>query len=100
MSADLLQRAAAKLREAAEAATRGPWDNADDGLVWPERMGDPVSGSTEVEDAAYIALMHPPVAEALADALESASKLCDRVDNDVFAELEHVARAILREEAS
>jgi hypothetical protein len=74
MSADLLHRAAAKLRLYASHASRGQWDAADDGLVWSARPGDPVSGSTEREDAEYIALMHPPVALALADLLDEAAR--------------------------
>lgn len=37
------------------AASEGPWSWGEDGLVWAPRLGDPVSGSTEVEDAAFIA---------------------------------------------
>lgn len=116
-SADLLRRAAQKLREAAEKASKGPWDAADDGLVWPDRLGDPVSGSTEIEDAAFIALMHPPVALALAELLDRIACDMEEADawisaDDGFVRDEHgtvrtawtasadLARAILREEAS
>lgn len=110
MSAELLRRAAKVLRERADAASAGPWEAHPDGLVWAERIGDPVSGSTEVEDAEYIALMHPPVALALADWLESAADVLDANygdEVDLIAELDEdrtgqgalmVARALLREE--
>lgn len=98
MSADLLRRAAAKLREHAKAASLAPWDSASDGLVWPDRTGDPVSGSTEVEDADYIALMHPPVALALADWLDSAARDAEEIGPDPFAL--RAARAVLREDPS
>lgn len=90
MSAELLRRAAAKLRTYAPHATRGPWTPADDGLVWSELIGDPVSGSVELEDAEYIALMHPPVALALAEWLDA------HRDSPCSHAL-GVARAILRE---
>ncbi len=67
MSAELLRRAAQKLRYNAERASKPPWSLSEDGLVWPDSMGDPVSGSAEVENAYYIEMMHPPVALALAD---------------------------------
>ena len=68
---ETLQAAAAKLRELVKKATPGPWTAHSDGLVWPERMGDPVSGSTEQEDAEWIAFAHPGVAEPLADWLDA-----------------------------
>lgn len=100
MSVELLRRAAKVLREAAEAASAGPWHAHPDGLVWPERIGDPVSGSTEVEDADYIALMHPPVALALADWLNLKADCAgvwpgDMTETDRTALV--VARTILRE---
>lgn len=80
MSADLLRRAAAKLREHANDATRGPWEmDGADGLVWPGCMGDPVSGSDVLANGAFIALMHPPVALALAELLEHQA---DDLDDD------------------
>lgn len=94
MSADLLRRAAAKLRLYVSHASRGPWNAHDDGLVWADRLGDPVSGSVELEDAEYIALMHPPVALALADWLEAEDAATDIVINAQAAAL---ARAVLRE---
>ena len=91
MSADRLREAAAVLRERAEAATPGPWE-ADGGEIsqhWsrPEPWQPVASGEVACmaycyggsargidrdEDAAYIAMMHPPVALALADWLDVA----------------------------
>lgn len=39
----------------ANAADLGPWTAHDDGLVWAERVGDPVSGSAEQPNAEFIA---------------------------------------------
>lgn len=109
MSAELLRRTAKKLREHADAASASPWEAHPDGLVWAERIGDPVSGSTEVEDANYIALMQPVVALALADWLDAAAVVVDANygdEVDLLAEIDDdqtaqhaviVARAILRE---
>lgn len=96
MSADLLRRAAVKLREHAEKASRAPWVAHDDGLVWPDRLGDPVSGSEQLDDAKYIAMLHPPVALALAHWLEVVAVWPDshlRADHPSVA----LAREILRE---
>ncbi|TBL44278.1 hypothetical protein EYA84_02215 [Verrucosispora sp. SN26_14.1] len=45
------------------AATDGPWVAHPDGLVWTEqpRIGDPVSGSTEIADAEFIAVTRTAV---------------------------------------
>lgn len=43
----------------AKAASAGPWHYGSDGLVWAPRSGDPVSGSTEVEDAEHITRWDP-----------------------------------------
>lgn len=102
MSAELLRRAAAKLREHAERATLAPWQAAEhegewsvDGDIKPADhawLADMRFGEQQA-DAEYIALMHPPVALALADWLDSEAQLY--APNKVgFA----VARAILREE--
>lgn len=96
MSADLLRRAAEKLRQHAEKAAFGQWDAEPDGLVWSERLGDPVSGSTYDEDADYIALMHPPVALALAGLLECEANVAD-LDAHAHPGAFVVARAVLRE---
>ena len=72
---DDLRAAAKLLRERAEAASKGPWVAHTDGLVWPPRLGDPVSGSTETEDADYIATVHPCVGLAVAAWLDLVADL-------------------------
>src|SRR6185295_1666780 len=90
MSSDLLRRAATKLRETAEATSPPPW-SSDPDASWYECGADHRYVRTESDqhwsavaltglvddphprsarDAAYIALMHPPVALALAVWLE------------------------------
>jgi hypothetical protein len=92
MSADLLRRAAAKLREHAEAATPGPWEHVDHGpptgsfmgcgqviTMGAEVFGGDIAGPTgdlyprggysPLDDMALIALMGPPVASAIAELL-------------------------------
>jgi len=123
MSADILRRAAAKLREHATAATPGPWEHVGwivgapepttfsgcgQVITWAEGVeagdicapsGDlyPRSGYSPREDMAYVALMHPPVALAVADVLEAAAAAPFGTlwPTGVIA----VARAILREPA-
>lgn len=63
--AELLTAAADRLEQLITEATPGPWTAHDDGLVWPERMGDPVSGSAQLADAEFIAAMSPTVGRAL-----------------------------------
>lgn len=92
MSADLLRRAAVKLRQHAEAATEGPWtvESAEDGesghveylafgpddghgrRVIPFRTKTEDAGfhSQAEADMDYAVLVHPPVALALAELLE------------------------------
>lgn len=128
MSVDLLQRAAAALREHAGAATPGPWEHVDyQGAVDPAYVtymgcgsvvtmnedlvggdiaapsGDPYprSGYAPKEDMAYVALMHPPVALALAATMEQIAWM-GHLDPDLLArvgcdELIATARAVLRE---
>lgn len=110
---ELLRAAAAELRATAAGASEGPWETGEDGLVWTQKPipGDPVSGSTEPEDAAWIALMHPGLAEPLAALLDRQADLiqiqCKDFPPDLrdeivreFAETFHtpslrVARALL-----
>jgi hypothetical protein len=106
MSADLLRRAAAKLREHAEAATPGPWKKDSGEIYGPYgvwigetlRVDDP--NGTEA-DSDYIALLHPPVALALADLLETAAGYAEVKphygDWPLLNWATAVARAILRE---
>jgi hypothetical protein len=49
-------------------------------------------------DGPYVALMHPPVALALAESLESFVLVWER-DHEVWPAAMAVARAILREDA-
>lgn len=137
MSADLLRRAAKTLREHAKAASPAPWDHVDyhgysaDQSTFmgcgsiismhPDTMGGdiaapngdcyPRGGYSPFEDMAYIALVHPPVALALADWLdETAAEIASYAENfaegvertdDITAVDESalkVARAILREQ--
>lgn len=126
MSAELLRRAAKTLRQHAENATGpGPWAweaTGQQGNSWGlgqmvDADGEPLAGDvTDVEgtevvesicyqeddngnlsDPAYIALMHPPVALALADLLEAHIPLFDGLDPAPDHEVFAVARAILRE---
>jgi hypothetical protein len=114
MSADLLRRAAAKLRRHAEAAPEGPWVSLDDGdrlvALRPDStfekgfrylVDEPIDDTSIAE---YFALMHPPVARALAELLdysarwfESAERDGYEYDDDEALPIIAVARAILRE---
>ncbi len=93
---DLLRRAAAQLRQHAEATTPYPWSienwshGWDDGQTWRingptgEDATTPCVVETKTDDAGffsqaeadveYVALMHPPVALALADWLDQAAE--------------------------
>lgn len=90
MSTDRLREAAAVLRERVEAAPGGPWvysetGNIVDGPTGVEvrsgETGHPVmTGAYDSHDgyaAAYIAMMHPPVAKAFADWLDHAAEASD-----------------------
>lgn len=96
MSADVLRAAATKLREAAEAATEGPWVVTVD--TYGSDVGnyeaasiDRVAGETycaeegysapfSVEDATYIALANPVFGLAVADWLEHDARLFEEAD--------------------
>ena len=102
MNAETLRNAAEVLRERATAATVAPWEASPvDGLVWADRLGDPVSGSTLSEDATYIATVHPGVGLALADWLDYFGDLLakaeelDMVEERPFRDSLAVARLIL-----
>ena len=131
MSADILRRAAARLREAAASATPGPWEvgpnfgardnrvyvRPEGGFDWVGSTDDPhkvmacqVSNVAEFRaNAAFVALMHPPVALALADLLTSPLLLvqamhkpcddCAHSDCVTHRRLVALARAILREDS-
>lgn len=124
MSAELLRRAAKVLREHAERATEGPWNaspvDSPDGIVTsavysfvhPTGTTDSEvigavrktrgGGLRRANDARYIALMHPPVALALAELLDLKADCAGTWPGDMTvtdrAALA-VARAILREDS-
>lgn len=121
MSADLLRRAAAKLREHAEKATPGPWVAARDeeSMIWDLRTEAPTEWQWQKDifsvhtpdpswpDIDYCATVHPPVALALADWLDShVGQLANTTDlryADSPSDTEHalaVARAVLREDGT
>jgi len=126
MSADLLRRAAAKLRERAEAAAAevgffadAPWtveedDDAEATLYVVADRPDMHTtayigeGFLSRAHADFVALMHPPVALALVELLDKAALLLESAERegwgDVYEDDPHpilaLARAILREEES
>jgi hypothetical protein len=135
MSAGLLRRAAAKLRDAAAAALADPeerWmvdQSAEDGLVLASYMPGDVHGDGTISTsciayfaypgdkdarahhtafgvASYAALLHPPVALALADLLDYSARWFEKAEYDGYEyddtealPVIAVARAILREPA-
>ena len=112
MSVNLLVRAAMKLRGHAEKAqNKHPWcpgytwsavrhvqRNCGDNFECGMHGADPNDEcwSFDMYDGRYVALMHPPVALALAEWLEAAAHDAWDMGSGVAAEA--VARAILREE--
>jgi hypothetical protein len=135
VSAGLLRRAAVKLREYARAALANPderWmadQSPDDGLVLASYMPGDVQDDGSVSTsciayfaypgdkdarahgtalgvAAYAALMHPPVAMAVANLLDHSARWFEKAEYDGYEydEVEAlpviaVARAVLRESA-
>ena len=130
MSAETLRRAAKLLRERAEAVPPAPWEvtNPNEGTeylpLWEvtnDEFNNPTDGDSPGlgvvidtggrEEADYIALMHPPVALALAEWLEAAAVALDAnygAEADLLAEIDDdqtaqhaviVARAVLRGES-
>lgn len=65
------------IRKLANAADDGPWTAHDDGLVWAERIGDPVSGSAEQPNAEFIAAARQ-IVPALCDEVEQLRTELDR----------------------
>lgn len=106
MSAALLRRAAAKLREHAEAASKGNWDESGTELYAASGGWVGETSGAEPEDEAnarYVAMMHPPVALALADWLDDAAARTGIPEYPSYGLPEKamaVARAVLREEES
>jgi hypothetical protein len=117
VSADLLRRAAARIREVAEAATPGPWATQD-GARWMV-YGDRWSGDggyvcatstlpttvneRALADASHIALWHPAVALVVADWLENEAAWCEDLgadrDTRLVGPASTLARLILGEPA-
>lgn len=110
MSAELLRRAAETLRSSAGLASEGPWQIGPDAdgeitLLGPD-LGDPDEHNPD--DTCYVALVHPPVATALAAWLDATAEVADANDASDGFDLDAVddthraavatARAILREE--
>lgn len=101
----ILRRAANLLRERATGATPGPWEGyarlpvvlapREEWDLGEGRLCMPYREERKWANAAYITLMHPPVALALADWLDDeAARGLGRPDNvAAYA----VARAVLRE---
>ncbi len=83
MSADLLRRAARKLREhAATARGDNPWLAAGEMVMCGEAedsryIAEVYGLADKWPNAEYIALMHPPVALALADLLDRCAGVMD-----------------------
>lgn len=111
MSADLMKRAAEKLRTAlaADYLTDGPWECLDGGdrIVHIEPptgamecvVDEPMSNPSNAE---YIALMHPPVAEAMARLLDRIREVASGpgLPPSILGCADVVAEAIVREERS
>ena len=108
MSADLLRRAAAAMRERANAATRGPWrvDPRTGEVQTTETQSQHLDGridqysdrwyitcdhegltpSVDEYNAAHIASWHPDVARAVAQGLEQAARIWDDDMAEKFGE--------------
>ena len=122
MTADTLRRAAALMRERAEAATGGRWAHDTEGAVrstaivasgskWTakryggcvvNRPSNPVDGSRANANADHIASWHPAVALAVADLLDAHAdaELGDGYDESRDLTLQYllrIARAYLGE---
>lgn len=93
-----LRDAATRLRAVAEDATPGPWEVIGGGeyLQGPGILVGEGIGSITATNVDYIAMMHPPVALALADLLDSLA--FDReveVDGRTWREVLTVADVVL-----
>jgi hypothetical protein len=79
---DRFREAAAVLRKRAADATSGPWISGfGTQYVFGATPGDEVAGRIRPADAAYIALMSPPVAQALAIWFEGEAWAADLLDD-------------------
>ncbi len=111
MTADTLRRAAASMRERAEAATAGPWESWQDAHaqaivseVGRRSFGvvaEPSRGPSDYGEAnaGHIASWHPAVALAVADWLDAESKRAADYASSARAAALAVARAYLGESA-
>lgn len=99
MSADLLRRAAEKLREHASRVSSAPWRL---GIVYGSVVSDAgtIIRARNAADAEYCETLHPPVALALAELLERIYVMPQiAVMPSIQEYAEGLARAILREES-
>lgn len=83
MSAETLRRAAALMRERAEAATQtaAPWGVDEIGGIWGQEADGqpiPIANNATDADAEHIASWHPAVALAVADWLEAKAEQDDK----------------------
>lgn len=105
MAENELRRAAKRLRQHAEAASPGPWhigehvQNGHAHNIHTFPAGTPVADFLGGEDAHYIAAMHPGVALAVADWLDSweGEQLNEFDGNEDWTHAVTVARALLGE---
>ncbi|MBN0040233.1 hypothetical protein JN535_08660 [Cellulosimicrobium cellulans] len=85
MSADLLRRAAAKIRDTAQAATPGPWEQEGSSIAAGEFIildalpdGGTGTWTKQTADAAHVAMWSPLVAELVAQWLDDAARRDER----------------------
>lgn len=76
MTADLLRRAAALMRERAEQVEAGEWYDATDELVWA--LNENCGTLSAYADADHIASWGPAVALAVAEAMDSTARTIER----------------------
>lgn len=79
------------IKARADAASKPPWDAHADGLVWAQRLGDPVCGASDPDDAAFIAHARTDVLELVAEvaALRRVLGELADVDGDDPCERDH-----------
>jgi hypothetical protein len=82
-----------------EAASAGPWTAHPDGLVWAPRLGDPVSGSAELEDAEFIAAARLDVPALVAE-VERLTRLLGPTPVPSVDSYESMAQALSDERAA
>lgn len=88
----------AAIKKRIEAASAGPWTAADDGLVWATRLGDPVSGSVEIEDAEFIAAARTDIPALVAE-VERYRRLFEPVELPPVDAYENLVQALDDERA-